>query len=121
MNNHLFECMLGIHKYEIPDKYNYILICKYCKRYGYYKNDFGYEIWAEYDNKGNRIHCKDNKGHEIWAEHDNKGNEIYCKNNEGYEIWRDNNGYWTSIKPKNWKYEKFIIKEEKNEQASNLL
>jgi len=103
---HLFECMLGIHKYEIPDKNNSnIKICKYCKKYGYYKdNIIGYEEWAEHDNKGNEIYWRDSIGYKEWKKYDNKGNMIYCKNNEGYEEWKDNNGKWTSIKPKNWKY-----------------
>jgi len=109
MNNkqHLFECMLGIHKYEIPSKDDSdILICKYCKRYGYYKNTLGYEIWYEYNNKGNIIYYKNNNGYEMWYKYNNEGNKIYYKDNNGYEVWKDNNGKWTKIKPKNWKYDK---------------
>ena len=101
----LFECSLGFHEYTIPYKNDpSILICKHCKRFGYYKSDYGYEYWTEYDNKGNQIYFKDNRGNESWYEYNNKGNEIHYRTNNGRERWL-HKGNWVDKKPKNWEYE----------------
>ena len=57
------------------------------KKYEYYKDSNGYEVWREYDSKGNNIYFKDSNGFEVWKEYDSKGNEIHFKDSSGYE-WR---------------------------------
>ncbi len=101
-----FECMLGFHEYTIPDKNNsYVKICKHCRKYGYCKYPDGFEIWTEYDDRGNKIHLKNSNGFESWRKYDNNGNEIHYKSSDGYELWKDTNGKWVGEKPKNWRYE----------------
>jgi YD repeat-containing protein len=102
-----FECALGCHNYTISDKNDpTILICENCKRKGYRK--IGYEVWYDYNDRGNIIHQKDFTGYEVWYDYDDKGNYIHRKESGGYEGWRDNNGSWVNKKPKNWKYEKYV-------------
>jgi len=106
-NKNKVKCLFGYHNYTVPDKNNpEILICDVCKRFGYRNYFGGYEVWYEYDekgnmihlkyssgyeerydDKGNEIHCKDSSGYEIWQEYDEKGNMIHCKNSDGLEIW----------------------------------
>jgi len=82
------KCLFGYHNYTIPNKNNpNILICGVCKRFGYYKDSDGYEIWFKYDEKGNEIHCKYSGGYEEWYEYDEKGNMIHWKDSSGYEVW----------------------------------
>ena len=47
----------------------------------------GDEEWYEYDAKGNMIHSKDSDGDEEWYEYDAKGNMIYSKSSDGSEYW----------------------------------
>jgi len=126
-NKNLVKCLFGHHNYTIPDKDNPdILLCKYCKRFGYSKYPSGLEIWYKYNEKGNMIHCKTSSGYEAWFEYDERGNLIHRKDSGGYEYWYDEKGNvihwkdssgneewydgkrWKSKKPKNWKYEKHI-------------
>ena len=57
------------------------------EKYGHRKDSDGYEVWNEYDNKGNEVHHKTSDGLERWGEYDNKGNVIYSKDSDGEE-WR---------------------------------
>jgi len=104
-NKNKLKCLFGHHNYTIPNKNNPdILMCDVCERFGYCKDFDGYEIWYEYDEKGNVIHFKYSDGYEEWYEYDEKGNEIHCKDSDGNEVWYDGER-WKSKKPKNWKYE----------------
>jgi len=87
-NKNKVKCLFGYHNYTIPDKDNpEILICDVCKRFGYRKYSNRYEIWYEYDEKGNMIHCKYSDGYEEWYKYDEKRNKIYCKTSGGHERW----------------------------------
>jgi len=91
-NKNKVKCLFGYHNYTIPDKNNPdILICDVCKRFGYSEWSNRYEIWCEYDGKGNRIHWKDSDGYEVWYEYDERGNMIYSKDSDGYEEWHEYN------------------------------
>ena len=83
----LLQCALGFHEYTIPTPDSFgrnIKLCKNCKRYGYYKDSSGYEIWTEYNDKGR---------------------EVYYRSSDGYEIWFDGKK-WVREKPKDWVYER---------------
>jgi len=56
------------------------------------KYSSGFEIWYEYDEKGNRIHYKDSGGYEVWYEYNEKGNLVHYKDSSGNEKWYDENG-----------------------------
>lgn len=60
----------------------------------YEKNSDGSEIWYEYDydENGNKIHCKDSNGFEKWYKCDEKGNMTYVKYSNGkHEEWHEYN------------------------------
>jgi len=87
-NKNKLKCLFGHHNYAIPNKNNpRILICDVCKRFGYCKYYDGYEVWYEYDKKGNRIHFKNSDEYEEWWEYDERGNMIHWKDSSGYEVW----------------------------------
>jgi len=87
-NKNKVKCLFGYHNYTVPNKNNpNILICDVCKRFGYRKWSSGFEIWYEYDEKGNEIHYKDSDGLEEWYEYDEKGNKTHYKDSNGYEYW----------------------------------
>jgi len=123
-------CLFGYHDYSkelTKDKDERgMCLCKHCKRSGYYKGA-GFEMWCDYDERGNCTHIKDSDGYEIWYDYDEKGNMTHEKWSNGHEFWYDrkgnpihekwsdesgtwknNRGNWVDKKPKNWKYEKCI-------------
>lgn len=54
----------------------------------------GSEIWYEYDydENGNKVHCKDSNGLEKWYKYDEKGNMTYVKCSNGkHEEWHEYN------------------------------
>ena len=80
MNVQKIKCFFGYHKYTIPHKrYSIILLCRHCKRFGYRKWSNEYELWFEYDERGNMIYSKDDDGYEIWYEYDEKGEFTRCR------------------------------------------
>ena len=69
MNSKKFECSLGFHEYTIPaKKYHHILMCKHCKKYGYYKDSVGSEHYYEYNENGDLIHYKRDNEFESYFE-----------------------------------------------------
>jgi len=109
MSNEI-KCLFGYHKYTIPWKENRdILICEVCKRVGYYEYpdgyEVGFEIWYDFNEKGNMIHRKWSDGDEVW--YNEKGNMIHRKYTGGYEEWFDGKK-WVEEKPKDWKYEECL-------------
>ena len=54
------KCLFGKHVYTIPHKEEPdILLCKHCKRHGYYVDPDTFEIWIEYDADGEVIDYKE--------------------------------------------------------------
>ncbi len=71
------KCLFGFHKYTISNKqYSSILLCRYCKRFGYYRSSRGYEAWYEFNEKGKLIYYRSSFGYEAWYEYNEKGHII---------------------------------------------
>ena len=103
-------CLFGHHDYSkrlTKDKGgNFVYLCKICQRSGHWKWDKEFEVWSDYDDRGNIVHEKWCSGFEYWCDYDEEGHCIHTKDSDGEEEWLSNAGNWTSTKPKNWIYEK---------------
>ena len=92
MNNKLIRCLFGYHKYTVPStRYHAeVYICEKCKKFGRFQ-DFGgfgkFEIWYEFDKKGNIIHSKDSGGYQVWWEYNKLGYIIYRRDSKGNKQW----------------------------------
>lgn len=110
---------------EIAGKsFTYVYLAEYDERGNeiHSKNEFGFESFIEYNEKSKPVHKKtmflDNLSEESWFNYDENGHKIYEKDNNDYEKWYEYDSQGNLTHEKDNRGNEAFYKNEYNEKGT---